>query len=262
MREYREGRTVKFPRARSKRRVDLKAVMPSISAIFSFLHVRWATGRSHVRFHRFCQALLCPWVLLALLPSNALDGPRLMASAQRIGPQAVQRTQALLKEMAQAGDEDVARLKAINGFFNRQVQYSEDREVWGEVDRWTTPLELLGRGAGDCEDFAIAKYFSLISMGMSPAKMRMVYVRAQNGGVVQAHMVLAYYSEPDAEPLILDNLITDIRPASRRPDLAPVFSFNAEGLWQGVGPSSAGDPVARLSRWRDVLNKSKIEGWW
>ena len=51
-------------------------------------------------------------------------------------------------------------------------------------------------------------------------------------------------------------------PASRRPDLAPVFSFNAEGLWQGVGPSAAGDPVARLSRWRDVLNKAKTEGWW
>lgn len=115
---------------------------------------------------------------------------------------------------------------------------------------------------GDCEDFAIAKYFSLIAMGMAPAKMRMVYVRAQNGGVVQAHMVLAYYPEPNAEPLILDNLITDMRPASRRPDLAPVFSFNAEGLWQGVGPSSAGDPVARLSRWRDVLNKAKSEGWW
>ncbi|HRH29216.1 MAG TPA: transglutaminase-like cysteine peptidase [Aquabacterium sp.] len=242
--------------------VAARPVMPSISAIFSFLHVRLATGRSLVRFHVFWQVLLCPLVLLALLPSNALDGPRLLTSAQRIGPQAVHRTQALLKEMAQAGDDEVAKLKAVNSFFNRHVQYAEDRDVWGQVDHWTTPLELLGRGAGDCEDFAIAKYFSLIAMGMAPAKMRMVYVRAQNGGVVQAHMVLAYYPEPDAEPLILDNLITDMRPASRRPDLAPVFSFNAEGLWQGVGPSAAGDPVARLSRWRDVLNKAKTEGWW
>lgn len=236
--------------------------MLSISTIFSSLHVRCVTRYSCVRFHRFGQVVLCLLALFALLPSNALDGPRLMASAHRFGPQAVFRTQALLKEMAQAGDSDVAKLKAINEFFNRHVHYLEDREVWGEADHWTTPLELLGRGAGDCEDFAIAKYFSLISMGMAPAKMRMVYVRAQNGGVLQAHMVLAYYPEPDAEPLILDNLITDMRPASRRPDLAPVFSFNAEGLWQGVGPSSAGDPVARLSRWRDVLNKSKTEGWW
>ena len=63
-----------------------------------------------------------------------------------------------------------------------------------------------------------------------------------------------------AEPLILDNLITDIRPASRRPDLTPVFSFNSEGLWQGVGGPVAGDPTARLSRWREVLGKARAEG--
>ena len=73
-------------------------------------------------------------------------------------------------------------------------------------------------------------------------------------------MVLAYYATPGAEPLILDNLIGDIRPASRRGDLEPVFSFNGEGLWQGVGAQSAGDPVARLSRWREVLAKARAEG--
>jgi len=91
----------------------------------------------------------------------------------------------------------------------------------------------------------------------------MVYVRAQiggPGGPTQAHMVLAYCAFPAAEPLILDNLITDVRPASRRPDLEPVFSFNSEGLWQGVGAQAARDPVARLSRWRDVLAKARAEG--
>ena len=73
-------------------------------------------------------------------------------------------------------------------------------------------------------------------------------------------MVLAYYSAPNAEPLILDSLITDVRPASRRPDLAPVFSFNSESLWQGVGSQTAGDPAARLSRWREVLVKARAEG--
>ena len=123
-------------------------------------------------------------------------------------------------------------------------------------------LETLGKGQGDCEDFAIGKYFSLLAAGVPSVKMRLVYVRAQIGALIQAHMVLAYYPEPDAEPLILDNLITDIRPASRRPDLIPVFSFNAEGLWQGVAGASAGDPSARLSRWREVLTKAKAEGWW
>lgn len=210
----------------------------------------------------FGQCLAPLVLLLALLPCNALDSAHLLQSAQKLGPAAVQRTQALVQEMESLGGDEAEKLKGINTFFNRQIQYREDRDNWGVADYWTSPMELLNRGAGDCEDYAIAKYFSLIAVGVMPAKMRMVYVRAQSGGAVLAHMVLAYYPEPNAEPLILDNLITDIRPASRRPDLAPVFSFNAEGLWQGVGPSSAGDPTARLSRWREVLTKAKSEGWW
>jgi hypothetical protein len=73
-------------------------------------------------------------------------------------------------------------------------------------------------------------------------------------------MVLAYYASPGAEPLILDNLIGELRPASRRPDLAPVFSFNSDGLWQGTGSQTAGDPLARMSRWREVLTKARAEG--
>ncbi len=73
-------------------------------------------------------------------------------------------------------------------------------------------------------------------------------------------MVLAYYATAQAEPLILDNLVTEIRPASRRPDLTPVFSFNSEGLWQGNGAQRIGNPVERLSPWRDVLRKARAEG--
>ncbi|MES2089854.1 MAG: transglutaminase-like cysteine peptidase [Pseudomonadota bacterium] len=211
------------------------------------------------------------WLLrLALLLSlllgssgGAWESQKLMASAQKMGPPAMAQAQALTQEIAEAAAQDeTARLKTINVFFNRHLDYQEDREVWGVVDYWASPLESLSKGAGDCEDYAIGKYFSLMAAGVSGAKMRLVYVRAEVGGVVLAHMVLAYYPEPNAEPLILDNLITDIRPASRRPDLAPVFSFNAEGLWQGVGSATAGDPVARLSRWREVLTKTRAEGWW
>lgn len=205
-------------------------------------------------------------VLIALgvaLASQAFESPRVLASAQKMGAAAYMRAQALLQEIAEVASQDEeSRLKAINTFFNRQILYRDDRETWGVVDYWASPLETLAKGQGDCEDFAIGKYFSLIAAGVPSVKMRMVYVRAQMGSSIQAHMVLAYYPEPNAEPLILDNLITEIRPASRRPDLVPVFSFNAEGLWQGTGGANAGDPAARLSRWRDVFNKSKAEGWW
>ena len=186
------------------------------------------------------------------------------AAAQKLGSRALGGVQAMQPMLAAAAAmDDAARLQAVNQFFNRRILFVGDQEVWGQIDHWASPLETLGQGRGDCEDFAIAKYFALTAIGVPAARLRLVYVRAQIGGpqgAVQAHMVLAYHATPDAEPLILDNLIGEIRAASRRPDLAPVFSFNGEGLWQGVGSQSAGDPVARLSRWREVLAKARSEG--
>jgi predicted transglutaminase-like cysteine proteinase len=211
----------------------------------------------------FKHVLVLAIVVVAFHP-RAWDAERMIAAAQKQGPRALAGARALQSVMQGATDlDDEGRLGALNQFFNRRVQSREDIDLWGQVDYWASPLEMLEKGAGDCEDFAIAKYFSLVALGMPVQKLRLVYVRAQiggAGGIVQAHMVLAYYSAPNAEPLILDNLITDVRPASRRADLSPVFSFNSEGLWQGVGSQSAGDPTARLSRWREILAKARAEG--
>jgi predicted transglutaminase-like cysteine proteinase len=193
---------------------------------------------------------------------RAYDRARMRSAAERLGPQAVAALaplQDLLQQAAALDDE--ARLDAINAWFNRRVIFRTDDAAQGEADHWASPLETLQSGHGDCEDYAIAKYFSLIAVGTPVVRLRLVYVRAQvAGNDAQAHMVLAYYAQPNAEPLILDNLVTSVRPASRRPDLTPVFSFNSEGLWQGVGAQSAGDPQARLSRWRLVLTKARAEG--
>ncbi|WP_428423960.1 transglutaminase-like cysteine peptidase [Methylibium sp.] len=200
-------------------------------------------------------------LLLQLVAPWAWDRDRMLATAQRYGPDAVAGVRVLQSTIAATQSlPETARLQAFNRLFNERIVFAEDIDTVGQVDQWASPLELLARGAGDCEDFAIAKYFSLIAAGVPPAKLRMVYVRAQLGASVRAHMVLAYYAEPTAEPLILDNLVTEIRPASARRDLSPVFSFNAEGLWQGTGAQTAGDPVARLSRWREVLAKAHAEG--
>ncbi len=163
------------------------------------------------------------------------------------------------------GAGDPERLKRTNDFFNRQMQFGDDMSIWGQEDYWATPLESLGKGAGDCEDFVIAKYFTLKEMGVESNKLRLIYVRAKIGTsdtALQAHMVLAYYPKPEAEPLVLDNLIADIRPASRRPDLVPVFSFNSEGIFTGVSGKDT-TPAAgtgRLSRWEDLLKRARAEG--
>ena len=62
-----------------------------------------------------------------------------------------------------------------------------------------------------------------------------------------------------AEPLVLDNLIGEIRPASQRKDLLPVYTFNAEGLYL-PGQTGKKSDTKKLSRWQDLLKKMRAEG--
>ena len=198
---------------------------------------------------------------LQCLPAVAFDKDRMLAAAKGHGPLAVagvQALQTLVNSLRTAPEPH--KLAAVNRFFNERIRFAEDMETTGQVDQWASPLETLSRGAGDCEDYAIAKFFTLMVAGVPGARMRLVYVRADVAGLSQAHMVLACYPQPSAEPLILDNLRPDIVLASARRDLTPVFSFNAEGLWQGTAGPSAGDPTERLSRWREVVAKARAEG--
>lgn len=153
------------------------------------------------------------------------------------------------------------KLRKVNDFFNRRIAFYEDISIWQQTDYWATPLETLGQGRADCEDFSIAKYYSLLALDIPVNKLRLVYVRANLDGpagpYVQAHMVLAYYATPGAEPLVLDNLRPEILPASRRKDLSPIFSFNSAGLWQGTGNQSS---KSNLSRWQDLLSRARAEG--
>ena len=166
-------------------------------------------------------------------------------------------------ESAQSVDTE-RKLARVNTFFNRRIAYQSDALIWQQPDYWATPLEILGRGLADCEDYAIAKYMSLRLLGIPAEQLRLIYVRAQltgpQGPVSEAHMVLGYYADPLGEPVILDNLIGEIYPASRRTDLFPVFSFNSEGMWVGGATTSSADPTARLSRWRGVLQRMQEEG--
>ncbi len=213
--------------------------------------------RAWARLFRFALA----GALLLALPSQGLDNHKLMDAAIKIGPRAVAEVAPLLQMIERAAQmEEEPRLTLVNNYMNQRIAFKDDIEVWGVIDYWAAPLEALDKGAGDCEDYAIAKYFSLLSAGIPVGKLRMVYVRASLRGQSLAHMVLAYYAQPGADPLILDNLIPEVRPASLRPDLRPVFSFNSEGLWQGTGNMTQGDPVARLSMWRDLLQKARAEG--
>lgn len=208
-------------------------------------------------------------VFLALLTLAAPNIDKILQLAQsRYGAKATQMVQSW-NEMMQAAQSmnEQDKVKRVNEFFNRKIQFGEDQAVWGENDYWATPLEFMGKGVGDCEDFAITKYFVLRSLNVPNDRLRITYVKARIGGprsdVTQAHMILGYYEDPAGEPLILDNLITELRPASRRTDLMPVFSFNSEGLWTGSGAAEKQDAsgsTAKLSRWRDLIARMQSEG--
>jgi predicted transglutaminase-like cysteine proteinase len=197
----------------------------------------------------------------------ALNMERLAVAFQRYSPNSVQSFldwQILLKNAQTLSTPE--KIKKVNEFFNRRVHFDADQAIWAKSDYWATPLETLAKGKGDCEDFTIAKYFTLLSLNIPNEQLRLIYVKARIGGpassIEQAHMVLAYYSAPDAEPLVLDNLITDVRPASRRPDLTPIFSFNRLGIYSGVTAqaSQATGNVGQLSRWNELLQRATAEG--
>jgi predicted transglutaminase-like cysteine proteinase len=204
-------------------------------------------------------------LLFSLVQAAGFDADKLLKTiTQRWGPQSAQKFHDWQKLVAdtEAISSPDKQLQKVNDFWNRHIQFMDDWAAWGQEDYWATPMESLGHGKGDCEDFAIAKYFTLLSAGVEMSQLRLIYVKAQMGGpgsnITQAHMVLAYYSEPDAEPMILDNLLNEIRPASRRKDLTPVFSFNGQGLWAGITTGSTS--TSRLSRWEDLLVRARAEG--
>jgi len=231
-----------------------------------------STARWQHRLKRLALLLTLCAPILALLsgeslqPVYALDMAQIRATYQKMGgrAQALAEWEQLLHDAKDLSTND--KLKKVNEFFNRHISYAEDIEVWGQKEHWATPMESLSKGRGDCVAYVMSKYFMLRELNVPDKQLRLIYVKAEIGGpgsgLEQAHMVLAYYPTPDAEPQVLDSLITDIRPASRRSDLLPIFSFNSEGIYAGVAGDSAAGPggVGRLSRWADLLQRAHAEG--
>jgi len=145
------------------------------------------------------------------------------------------------------------KLELVNDFMN-QPRFVSDIDHWGKEDYWATPIEFMSTDGGDCEDFSIAKYFTLRALGVPDEKLRLIYVKEL---VIyrQAHMILAYSPTPDADPLVLDNINKTIQLASTRTDLLPVYSFNGSGLWLAKEQTGRAQQVGgsdRIGLWRDL----------
>lgn len=151
---------------------------------------------------------------------------------------------------------EIEKLQKVNDFFNQNTAFVDDSVLWQTSDYWATPTEFLLKGAGDCEDYSIAKYYTLLEMGVPENKLRITYVKSLT--LNQAHMVLTYYESPLAIPLVLDNLDSSIKPATERNDLLPVYSFNGSSLWLAKNKAS-GKPSGNsdnLSLWQDIKQRA------
>lgn len=207
--------------------------------------------------------LLILLVLIAPGIAHGWDMARIMQQAKilhepdRAARKRLQAWNALLDQHQQGTTRE--KLESVNRFFNAQLAFADDIVIWGETDYWATPVESLVNGAADCEDFTIAKYFSLIELGVPDEQLRLTYVKSLT--LDQAHMVLSFYPTPLGEPLILDNLVQQILPASQRSDLRPVYSFNAQGLWlPGKTENRQIGSSQNLPKWRDLARKMRDEG--
>lgn len=196
------------------------------------------------------------FIHLVVASENFRIGKEILRQAeQRFGYEARERLlawQRLINE--DTSNSDLDKLEKVNSFFN-SVDFVSDAIHWGKKDYWATPVEFLASAGGDCEDFSLAKYFTLKLLGVDEKRINLTYVKAWK--IRQAHMVLTYYQTPESEPLVLDNLVNEILPASRRDDLLPVYSFNGTGLWTAKerGRGRLVGSSDRLSLWNDLLGR-------
>ncbi len=136
-----------------------------------------------------------------------------------------------------AGLDRRSTLETVNRFFNRWP-YRKDRRAYGVVEHWASPDEFLVR-SGDCEDFAIAKFFALRQLGFADDDLRIVVLYDWLRRI--PHAVLAV--RVDGDILILDNVTNHILSHTRIRYYEPRTSMNESGKWRHRKP-----PLQRAGR--------------
>ncbi len=204
---------------------------------------------------------IASFIITIITAKNSYNIPKskIEAVSKKYGEKAKKRVEIWDRVIENAKNKDILhKLKDVNDFFNK-IKYRTDLAHWKKRDYWATPFEFLGTGAGDCEDYAIAKYYTLRKLGVPENKLRIVYVKLlrKRTKYEQAHMVLTYYHKPNATPIVLDNVNKKLKLASKRPDLRPIYSFNARGLWQAQNKGKTQIKVGKnnLKNWKKLMSR-------
>lgn len=119
------------------------------------------------------------------------------------------------------GLSQVAQIRMVNQQINGAITYKSDQANWGTGDHWATPSEIARNGAGDCEDYAIAKMWMLRSLGFSPEQLQLTVLQDTRRQLYHAVLVVHI----GGERYILDNLSNTARLDSAINNYMPLVSF-------------------------------------
>ncbi len=147
------------------------------------------------------------------------------------------------------------RLLITHDFYNRII-YTKDITLWGQKDYWATPEETLRRFKGDCEDIAIAKYFSLLRQGMPSERLRLVYLLLPSTNPKIYHLVLEYHHE-DGRIYVLDNRYNKIHQADDEHYSQTIVTFDLYNMW--INEQRVGDSQIRMKKWGALVKRYRTK---
>ncbi|WP_348644341.1 MULTISPECIES: transglutaminase-like cysteine peptidase [unclassified Mesorhizobium] len=133
------------------------------------------------------------------------------------------------------------KLSFVNSSINRLIAYRKDSVVYGKLDYWAKPSEVLEHRAGDCEDFAILKMAALLRAGIPAQSMSLVVLQDRRRKFF--HAVLSVSTASGA--FILDSLGNAVMRDSDLPDYVPLYSFSTDRAW--IHGSKSGAQIADIA---------------
>lgn len=150
----------------------------------------------------------------------------------------------------------LTQLTKINIYLNK-LKYQDDKLNNNKSDHWATPKEFLTCGLGDCEDYAIIKYFTLVKLGFDRNKLFITsaYDKYSN----RSHMVLSYFYEEGKAPLILDNLSVEVLNLTKRSDLKINAFINTNGVYVLNDQGKLTKTRYRSRKFKELLKRVQVE---
>lgn len=154
--------------------------------------------------------------------------------------------------------DTIKKLNRVNSFINK-ILPQHDSQSQNALDYWSTPKEFLIDGRGDCEEYAMTKYFTLVKLDMEKEKFYLAIVKVK--GTPTMHLVLLYFETPKSIPLVLDNLSWKVLDLNKRKDLTVqvVFNeFNSYILKNNYLDKKVNINWGELNKWEDILKRINL----